>query len=225
MLQVSVELTQCREVRLLERIDVALEELLVDRSIFGPHSGLDCPLFALEDYDLLDREEGVSEGDDTDEKHYQESHHVPEASEDHSNEPREGGNRLQVEEEAQPNHQGRPSLHLPEARKQLVVFDHIVQDQRQTHQVAQLFRRKQVIKFADRYGAGLNNELVDGSDDEKNSADVILHCKAFIVCVNVDNHDVRPVPENEELKHCRKANREDVNSLPVIKLTVDEDLD
>jgi hypothetical protein len=67
--------------------------------------------------------------------------------------------------------------------------------------------------------------LVYGSSDENKTTDVILSVKGILVSLDVDNHDVRPVPENDELEHCRNANCEDVDSLPLIELTVDEDLD
>ena len=125
-LKVAIEFTKGGCVRFLPRDHIPLHVSLVGACVLRKYSRL--KIFSNHE-DLLDGGEGIGEGNDTDDEDHHETHHVVDAGRYHSDEPREGGNRLQVEQEAEPDGEGGPRLHRPEGHLSCVIVEHVEQNQ------------------------------------------------------------------------------------------------
>lgn len=149
--------------------------------------------------DLFDREEGVSKGKDTNNSHDEENFHVDNTSLYHSYEPAEFGEGSQVKQESVPKEQGGPCLHSPESWLINIFIETVDEKQDSDRKVDQIERFLQVAKLVIDHLWDVPYEEVDDDDENDDDADVVLDFERVRVRLKVDDHNVGPVPENQQV--------------------------
>ena len=102
---------------------------------------------------------------------------------------------------------------------------HVVENERRCDDVEQSGHVREVVQPPTDNGADLEREQVDAGEGEDDAAVLVGFVKARLLVLQIDEHDVRPVPEDGQVNHHGQPVEDVVDQVPVAGLVVDHDLD
>ena len=134
---------------------------------------------------LLNRLEGVCEGDNSEYEHKDESGHVEDALSDHTHQPAEHHCEAKIEHEAEPDDNGCPTLHIPELGVLSIVLKDIDGNKYWCHEVQQSCRSLEICNEVFKDDTTLNTNQVDRGEDQQEPANVVLSLKIVTRIVKI----------------------------------------
>ena len=223
LIEVGVQFSQRSKERSLNGCHVRPHVFLVEIQALGVC--LDNDNLAREFEYILDRFEGISESEHSDEVDRQEWNHVFDRFRQHSDHPPVRRCRIsQVQQAARPDEQGWPSIESPEVGLVYVVNIGDVQNDRKWSQQVEHSRRVFEVIPSSAYGSTkLNTDQVDCTCRERISAEGVPIFHATFVC-KIDKHYVGPKSEDKELEKHRCTDAKQTQFPPPVFLFADNNL-